>query len=64
MGTKVGYDNLYCVREIQPHIAYQSLYLSIFLSLQQQFLSQMPQLLLETESSEFIYTLRVTKCIV
>ena len=31
-GTKVGYDKLCCVTKNQPHIAYQSLYLSIFLS--------------------------------
>ena len=31
-GAKVGYDKVYCVTKIQPHIAYQSLYLSIFLS--------------------------------
>ena len=32
-GTKLGNDNLYCVTKNQPHIAYQALYLSIFLSL-------------------------------
>ena len=32
-GTNVGYDLLYCVKE-NPHAAYHSLYLSIFLSLQ------------------------------
>ena len=32
-GTKLGNDKLYCVTKNQPHIAYQSLYLSIFLSL-------------------------------
>ena len=31
-GTIIGYDKLYCVRKSQPHMAYQSLYLSIFLS--------------------------------
>ena len=29
-GTKLGNDKLYCVTKNQPHIAYQSLYLSIF----------------------------------
>ena len=29
-GTKIGYDKLYCVLKNQPHMAYQSLYLSIF----------------------------------
>ena len=33
-GTNIRYDKLYCVYKIQPHIAYQSLYLSIFLSFQ------------------------------
>ena len=36
-GTNIGYDKLYCVRKNQPHIAYQFLYLSIFLSLQKIF---------------------------
>ena len=31
-GTNIGYDKLYCVTKNQPHMAYQSLYLSIFLS--------------------------------
>ena len=31
-GTNIGYDKLYCVIKNQPHMAYQSLYLSIFLS--------------------------------
>ena len=39
-GTKLGDDKLYCVKENQPHIAYQSLYLSIILSPQQKILSQ------------------------
>ena len=32
--TNIGYDKLYCVLKNQPHMAYQSLYLSIFLSFQ------------------------------
>ena len=32
-GTKLDYNKLYCVTKKQPHIAYQSLYLFIFLSL-------------------------------
>ena len=32
-GTKLDSDELYCVTKEQPHIAYQSLYLFIFLSL-------------------------------
>ena len=31
-GTSIGYDKLYCVLKNQPHMAYQPLYLSIFLS--------------------------------
>ena len=37
-GTKLDSDELYCVTKEQPHIAYQSFYLFIFLSLQWKFL--------------------------
>ena len=37
-GTNVGYDVLYCVRENQLPPVYHFLYLSIFLSLQSNFL--------------------------
>ena len=33
-GTKLDSDELYCVTKEQPHIAYQFLYLFIFLSLE------------------------------
>ena len=33
-GTKLDSVELYCVTKKEPHIAYQSLYLLIFLSLQ------------------------------
>ena len=33
--TNIKYDRLYCALKNQPHMAYQSLYLSIFLSFQQ-----------------------------
>ena len=46
-GTKLDSDELYCVTKEQPHIAYQFLFLFIFLSLQWKFLSQISQLLLE-----------------
>ena len=47
-GTKLDSDELYCVaKKKQPHIAYQSLYLFIFLSLQWKFLSQISQFLLK-----------------
>ena len=38
-GTRLDSDELYCVTKEQPHIAYQSLYLFIFLSLQWKFFS-------------------------
>ena len=60
-GTKLESDELYCVINKQPHIAYQSLYLFIFLSLQWKFLSQISQLLLEPVFSNFGYTFRKGK---
>ena len=36
-GTKIRYERLYCVSKNQPHMAYQSIYLSIFHSFQQFF---------------------------
>ena len=51
-GTKLDSDELYCVRENQPHMAYRSLYLSIFLSLKQKILSQISQLILENNYME------------
>ena len=63
-GTKLDSDELYCVTKEQPHIAYQSLYLFIFLSLQWKFLSQISQLLLESLFSNFVYTIWKAKCIV
>ena len=58
------YDLLYCVRENHSPSAYHFLYLSIFLSLQSNFLLQISQLLWEPESSNFLCTLRVAKYIV
>ena len=63
-GTDIGYDKLYCVTKNQPQIAYQFMYLSIFLSLIQKFLSQISQLLVEPGSSNIVYTRRVAKYIV
>ena len=57
-GTKLDSDELYCVTEKQPPIAYQFLYLFIFLSLQLKFPSQISQLLLEPVLSNFVYTFR------
>ena len=54
-GTKLDSDELYCITK-QPHIAYQSIYLLIFLSLQWKFLSQISQLILEPVFSIFVYT--------
>ena len=63
-GTKLDRDELYCVTKEQPHIAYQSLYLFNFLSLQWKFLSQISQLLLEPVFSNFVYIFRMAKCTV
>ena len=63
-GTKLDSDEFYCVIKEQPHIAYQSLYLFIFLSLQWKFLSQISQLLLEPVFSNFVYNFRKAKCTV
>ena len=63
-GTKLDSDELYCVTKEQPHFAYQSLYLFIFLSLQWKFLSQIFWLLLEPVFSNFVYTFRKAKCTV
>ena len=63
-GTNYGYDLLHCVRENQPPDAYYFLHLSIFLSLQSNSLLQISRLLWESESSNFLYTLRVAKYIV
>ena len=57
-GTKLDSDELYSVTEKQPPIAYQFLYLFIFLSLQWKFPSQISQLLLEPVLSNFVYTFR------
>ena len=59
-GTNIRYDRLYCVLNNQPHMAYQayqSLYLSFFLSFQQFFH------LISSASSNFVYTMRTTKWI-
>ena len=53
-GTKLDGDELYCVTKEQPHIAYRSLYLFIFLSLKWKFLSQISQFLLEPVFSNFV----------
>ena len=60
-GTNVGYDLLHCVRENQPPDVYHFLYLSIFFSLQWNFLLQISRLLWESEYLNFLYTLRVAK---
>ena len=51
--TNIGHDLLYCVKENQPPPIYHSLYLSIFLSLQSNFLSQVSLLLWEPEFFKF-----------
>ena len=44
-GSNVGYDLFYCVKENQHAAAYHSLNLSIFLSVQENFLLQISHLL-------------------
>ena len=56
--TKLDSDDLYCVIKKQPHIAYQSLYLYICLSLQRKFLSLIYRLLLEPLFSIFLQTFK------
>ena len=46
-GTNIGYNKVYRVLKNQPHMAYQSLYLSIFLSFQKYFSSKVSQQLLD-----------------
>ena len=60
-GTNIRYDRLYCVLKNQPHMAFQSIYLSIFLSFQH-FFHLIAQHLLVLQSSNFAYTMRTTKC--
>ena len=62
-GTHTGDDKLYCVLKNQPHMAYQSLYLSIFLSFQIFFHHISSASMSALESSNFVYTMRTTKCI-
>ena len=63
-GTKLDSVELYCVTKEQLHIAYQSLYVFIFLSLQWKFLSQISQLLLEPVFSNFVSIFRKANCTV
>ena len=58
--TNVGYDLLYRVREIQHAHAYHSLYLSIFLFLQNRFSSQFFSSY-ESSSLQILYTPTCTK---
>ena len=61
-GTNVGCD-LYCVKENQPPAAYHSLYLSIFFLSKQIFCHKF-LIFYESQSSNFVYTLKVAKNIV
>ena len=63
-GTKLDSDELYCVTKEQLHIAFQSLSLFIFLSLQWKYLPQISQLLLEPVFSNFVYIFWMAKCTV
>ena len=51
-GTKLGSEQLYCVLKNQPHIAYQSLYLSIFLSLSASFLDRVFKFCIHDEDNQ------------
>ena len=58
-GTKLDSDELYYVTKEQPHIAYQSLYLFFFLSLQwKKNSSKISQQLLEIFDN-FVFSLKV-----
>ena len=46
-GTNIGYNKLYRNLKNQPHMAYQSRYLSIFLFFQKYFSSKISQQLVE-----------------
>ena len=64
-GTRLDSDELYCVTKEQPHIAYQSLYLFIFLSLQWKNLSsKISQQLLGLGFWNLVQSLIVMSCIV
>ena len=64
-GTKVDMTSCSVLQRMsQTLVINQSHYLPIFLSPQQKFLSQVSQLLFETGSSNFVYTLRVAKSFV
>ena len=54
-GTNVGYDLMYCVKENQHAAAYHSPYLSIFLSIQANFLLQILSFY-ESQSLQILYT--------
>ena len=62
-GTKLDSDELYCVTKEQPHIAHQSIYLFIFLSLRWKFLSQISQFLLEPVFSNFLHLQDKVYCV-
>ena len=59
-GTNVGYNLLYCIRENQPPPAYHSLYLSIIFLSNKNFCHRFLGFY-ESQSSNFVYTLRVAK---
>ena len=61
--TKIGYDKFYCVLKNQQHMAYQSLYFVHFSFFSNNFSNISAQHELVLESSNFIYTMKKTKCI-
>ena len=64
LSTQVGYDLLFCVKQNQSPAAYHSLDLSIFLSLQSNFLSLISRLLRGPEPLNVVYAFRVDMYIV
>ena len=62
-GTNVGYDLLYCVKENQRAVAYHCLICRFFFLSKQIFCYKFLSFY-ESQSSNFVYTLRVAKYIV
>ena len=61
-GTNMMYDRLYCVLKNQPYMAYQFL-LFVHFSFFPTFFPSYQLSIYKCQSSNFIYTMRTTKCI-
>ena len=64
LGIHMNIELLYCEIENRTPCSYSSLYLSIFLSFKAKFVSQFSLELCKLESSNMIYILRMSDCIV